>query len=87
MRRLTLDFEQRDVGSGTTFIVGVHGDEMGSRTNARRMTFSHDEKAAAPLVLDGYVLAVLIYALEHVDQVIVNGPVLCEGSPQHAHLE
>ena len=75
MRQLTLDLAQHDEPSGTAFSQGVHEHGAGTAPTAHRLTFSHDRKAAAPRVLDGCVLAVLVYALARVDQVMVKGPV------------
>jgi hypothetical protein len=75
MRQLTLDLEQHDEPDGTVFVLGVHEHGTNLAPIVRHLTFGHDEKVAAPSVLDGYVLAVLIYAMAQVDQLIVRGPV------------
>ncbi len=65
----------REEQGGTTFVLGVHGALPGSAGSVRRVSFHHDLPASEPRVLDGYVLAVLLLALEHVDRIVVKGPV------------
>ena len=85
MRQLTLDLEQRTVGERTTFELGVHEEGPGTNAEARCLSFTHEGRAAEPLVLDGYLLAVLLYALEHVERVVVEGP-LSAKALRNAHI-
>ena len=72
VRTVTLSIAHQTTRFGTAYVVGLAGGPVGNVT----FEYVHiDEARAEPAVLDGFVLGFLLYAAEHADRLVVEGPV------------
>lgn len=75
MKVLTLDFDQGSTRSGHRNTLVVTAPHMPSRDRHIRIDFIHTDKfnLQTPQVLDGYVNAIIFFAMEHADVLRING--------------